>query len=131
MTIEELKNKLKYSFSPYSHVQVACCAIEENGKEYWGVNTENAAFPSGLCAERSALFGSVAYGARVGNFKEIHIISNLSKLLYPCGACAQVISQFLKPDGDVYLYSFDLKQQKHYKMKDILPFAVASKDIVD
>lgn len=112
MTIEELKNKLKYSFSPYSHVQVACCAIEENGKEYWGVNTENAAFPSGLCAERSALFGSVAYGARVGNFKEIHIISNLSKLLYPCGACAQVISLIFKTGWRCIFIQFWFKATK-------------------
>ncbi len=54
MMVDKLKELLKYAYCPWSHFQVAAIAISEEGKEYPGVNVENAAFPSGLCAERSA-----------------------------------------------------------------------------
>ncbi|AZZ65759.2 cytidine deaminase [Metamycoplasma phocicerebrale] len=129
MTKELLKEKLNFSYSPYSKVKVAALAIDDKGNEYYGVNCENAAFPSGLCAERSALFGSLAYGAKVGSFKEIHIISNLNKILYPCGACRQVMSQFLKSNGKIILYSTDLKEEKVFYIQDILPNGVKEEDI--
>ncbi len=83
MMVDKLKELLKYAYCPWSHFQVAAIAISEEGKEYPGVNVENAAFPSGLCAERSALFGSVAHGAKVGTFKEIHIISSSNEIISP------------------------------------------------
>ncbi|AXE60658.1 cytidine deaminase [[Mycoplasma] phocae] len=129
--IDILKNKLEYAYSPYSNVKVAALAVTEDNQEYYGVNCENPAFPSGLCAERSALFGSVAYGAKVGSFKEIHIISNLNHVLFPCGSCLQVIAQFLKPDGIVYLYDNDLKDKRKYTLKDVFPNAIVESSIVN
>ncbi|QJG67277.1 cytidine deaminase [Mycoplasma phocoenae] len=104
MNINELKEKLQYSYCPYSKFRVAAVAIDENDNKYYGVNAENIAFPSGLCAERSALFGSVAYGAKVGTFKEIHIISSGKTVIYPCSGCRQVMLEFMKPDSLVYCY---------------------------
>ncbi|KJV91065.1 Cytidine deaminase [Mycoplasmopsis arginini] len=130
MKKEILKEKLNYSYAPFSKVKVAALAIDKNGKEYYGVNCENAAYPSGLCAERSALFGSVAYGAEVGSFQEIHIISNLNKLLYPCGACLQVMSQFLDKNAKVILHSTDLLEEKSFLIKDLIPGAVKPEDIM-
>ncbi|RMA78660.1 cytidine deaminase [Metamycoplasma subdolum] len=129
MNKQELKEKLKYSFCPYSKVQVAACAIYENGKEFYGVNCENPAFPSGLCAERSALFGSVVTGIEIGKFKEIHIISNSNRILYPCAACLQVITQFLKRDGKIFIYSNDLKLEESHTIKEFVPFQVREDDI--
>ncbi|WP_373434777.1 cytidine deaminase [Metamycoplasma equirhinis] len=129
MKIQTLKSKLKYAYGPYSGVKVASVAIDSKGKEFYGVNCENAAFPSGLCAERAALFSSVVKGANIGDFKEIHIISNLSKVLYPCGACLQVISQFLKSDAKVCLYNYDLSDQKVYTLNEIMPYGVRDCDI--
>ncbi|AWX69248.1 cytidine deaminase [[Mycoplasma] anseris] len=129
MNLQELKEKLKYSYSPYSGVQVASLAITEDGKEFYGVNTENPAYPSGLCAERSALFGSVAYGAKVGSFTEIHVISNKKHILYPCCGCLQVIIQFLKPDGLVHLHNYDCSINQTLKIKELVPYQVQDKDI--
>ncbi|MGX9358787.1 MULTISPECIES: cytidine deaminase [unclassified Mycoplasma] len=130
MNKELLKEKLNYSFAPYSKVKVAALAIDKLGNEYYGVNCENAAYPSGLCAERSALFGSVAYGAEVGTFKEIHIISNLNKILFPCGACLQVMSQFLDKDSKVVLHSTDLTEERQFSMNQLIPSAVKNEDII-
>ncbi len=129
MEIKELKNKLNYAYGIYSGVKVASCAIDKDGREFFGVNCENAAFPSGLCAERSALFGSVVHGSHIGEFKEIHIISNLNKVLYPCGACVQVITQFLKRDAKVFLYNNDLSETKEYFLYEIFPYGVRDEDI--
>ncbi|PZV98715.1 cytidine deaminase [Metamycoplasma auris] len=127
---EVLKEKLKFAYAPYSNVHVAALAIDDKGNFYYGVNVENAAYPSGLCAERSALFGSVVQGAQIGNFKELHIISNLNKILYPCGACRQVMSQFLANDAKVVLHSTNLLEEKVFTMEQLLPGGVKDADII-
>ncbi|VEU68141.1 cytidine deaminase [Mycoplasmopsis pulmonis] len=53
----ELKTLLEKSYSPYSKFKVASIVLDKGGKKFKGVNVENAAYPSGICAERSALFG--------------------------------------------------------------------------
>nr|WP_041914152.1 cytidine deaminase [Metamycoplasma arthritidis] len=131
MNINKLKERLQLAHAPYSGVQVAALAITSSGTEYYGVNCENPAFPSGLCAERSALFGSVAYGAKVGDFKEIHIISNKKHLLYPCSGCLQVITHFLREDGIVYIYNNDLTKKEIHTIKDMVPYQVKDKDIIE
>ena len=83
------------SYSPYSHFQVGAALRLANGKEVMGANQENAAFPSGLCAERSAIF------AAQSNYPDQPITAlaiaarNEHGLMHdpivPCGACRQVI----------------------------------------
>lgn len=129
MNIETLKNLLKRSYAPYSNFQVAAIAIDEDGKEYHGVNVENAAYPSGLCAERSALFGSVAYGGKVGTFKEIHIIAKKLDEISPCAGCRQVMTEFMPMDALVYQYSNDGKRVRINKLSELVPYPVHMKDI--
>ena len=83
------------SYSPYSRFQVGAALRLANGKEVMGANQENAAFPSGLCAERSAIF------AAQSNYPDQPITAlaiaarNEYGLMHdpivPCGACRQVI----------------------------------------
>lgn len=83
------------SYSPYSRFQVGAALRLANGKEVMGANQENAAFPSGLCAERSAIF------AAQSNYPDQPVTAlaiaarNEHGLMYdpivPCGACRQVI----------------------------------------
>jgi len=54
--LEKAKDALKGSYAPYSEFHVGAAALLENGKFVLGSNQENAAYPSGLCAERVALF---------------------------------------------------------------------------
>ncbi|MEE3928541.1 cytidine deaminase [Mycoplasmopsis ciconiae] len=130
MEFKKLQALLENSYAPYSKFPVAAIAIDQSGKEYYGVNVENSAYPSGLCAERSALFGSVAYGAKVGSFKEIHIISKLNDtVISPCAGCRQVITEFMPDDAKIYQYSYDGKQIRVNSVKEIVPFAVRSEDL--
>ena len=83
------------SYSPYSRFQVGAALRLANGKEVMGANQENAAFPSGLCAERSAIF------AAQSNYPDQPVTAlaiaarNEHGLTHdpivPCGACRQVI----------------------------------------
>lgn len=103
-----MKNKLtkilENSHSPYSNVKVSAIVIGETGKEYNGVNVENAAYPSSMCAERSAIYNAISNGEKAGQIKELHIYSNTNSVLYPCGGCLQVINEVLANDAKIVLY---------------------------
>jgi len=94
--VEAAKQATNGSYAPYSNFHVGAAARLRNGIVVTGANQENAAFPSGLCAERTALFAAgaqhpdqpvvaLAIAARKGN-------RFLSQPIPPCGACRQVIS---------------------------------------
>ncbi|MCE6114992.1 cytidine deaminase [Mycoplasmopsis agalactiae] len=127
--VEKLKSLLKYAYCPWSHFQVAAIAIDKNGKEYPGVNVENAAFPSGLCAERSALFGSVAHGAEVGTFKEIHIISSSNDVISPCAGCRQVLTEFMPDDALIYQYNNSGDNVRVNKLSELVPHPIRTEQI--
>ncbi|QBF34859.1 cytidine deaminase [Mycoplasmopsis phocirhinis] len=129
MDVNKLKSYLNFSYCPWSNFRVAAIAVDEQGRHWPGVNVENAAFPSGLCAERSALFGSVANGAKVGTFKEIHIISSGAGVVSPCAGCRQVMTEFMSDDALVYLYSADGKTIKKFKLVELVPLPIRSEQI--
>lgn len=84
------------AYAPYSKFKVGAAALLENGKIVIGSNQENAAYPSGLCAERVALFSC---GANYKDQKITHLsvyvesFENPSEIPMPCGGCRQVINQ--------------------------------------
>ncbi len=94
--VEAAKQATRGSYSPYSKFCVGAAVRLQNGVVFTGANQENAAFPSGLCAERTALFAAnaqypdqpvlaLAVAARKGR-------RYLVQPIPPCGACRQVIS---------------------------------------
>ena len=96
--VEAAKQATKGSYAPYSNFHVGAAVRLQDGIVVTGANQENSAFPSGLCAERTALFAAgaqhpdtpvvaLAIAARKGE-------RFLSKVIPPCGACRQVISGF-------------------------------------
>lgn len=85
------------AYAPYSEFKVGAALLLENGSILTGNNQENAAYPSGMCAERVALF----YAASQHPEQKIRAIAitscaknNPSRLLTPCGACRQAISEY-------------------------------------
>ena len=115
---ENLKSKLSLSYCPYSHVHVAAYAKTNDGKEFYGI-----------CAERACLFGSVAQGAKVGSFKEVHVISNSKGILYCCSGCLQVMTHFMEPNGMVHFYNITGDKYEIRSIKELVPFQVQDKDI--
>ena len=88
----------KNAYAPYSGFRVGAAVLLGNGVIITGNNQENAAYPSGLCAERTALFYA---SAQYPNIPVIAIaISTLngadtpSEVAKPCGACRQVMAEY-------------------------------------
>ena len=85
------KNATKSSYAPYSHFCVGAAVRLADGLVITGSNQENAAFPSGLCAERTAHHPDTPVVAlAVAAFTQGHF---LSEPIPPCGACRQVIME--------------------------------------
>jgi cytidine deaminase len=86
------------AYAPYSHFYVGAAVLLNDGTIVLGNNQENVAYPSGLCAERTALFAAganfpgkavlkIAISAASSDFE-------VSQPVYPCGACRQVMSEY-------------------------------------
>jgi cytidine deaminase len=115
------------SYAPYSHFNVGAAVRMSNGQIVRGANQENAAFPSGLCAERTAMFSA---GARYPDKDMLGIaiaggvMGRLAKEpVTPCGACRQVMAQYQAKSGkpmSVIMMSAD-RILKFEKVDDILP----------
>ena len=93
----EAIDAMKGSYAPYSHFNVGAAVRMSNGQIVKGANQENAAFPSGLCAERTAMF---AAGAKYPDkdMKSIALVGGVYGRITdapatPCGACRQVMAQ--------------------------------------
>lgn len=115
------------AYAPYSHFHVGAAVRMSNGQIVRGANQENAAFPSGLCAERTAMF---AAGARYPDKDMLSIalaggvMGRLgSQPATPCGACRQVMAQYQAKSGkpmSVIMISTE-RIWKFEKVDDILP----------
>lgn len=83
------------SYAPYSKFNVGAAVLMDNGATYMGANQENAAFPSGLCAERTAIFAANAQHPK-NKILALAIAAKNSDgftalPVAPCGACRQVM----------------------------------------
>jgi cytidine deaminase len=96
------------AYAPYSNYLVGAVVRARDGRIYEGVNVENAAYPLGICAERTAIASAVVDGCRPGDLVEIAITAS------PCGGCRQWLHEFglervtfPKRDGEVVSYAPD------------------------
>ena len=99
------------AYSPYSHFCVGAAVLLDNGEIVTGSNQENVAYPSGLCAERTAMFAASARYPKVPMRKIAIVGKNQQGELCaatPCGACRQVMSEYQDVAGQnlqIILYS--------------------------
>lgn len=126
---EKLLELHKNSYSPYSNFQVSAIVVMKDGKEFNGVNVENASYGAAICAERSAILGAVSAGYKKGDFKELHVMVCSGNIGMPCFACRQVISEFFDNDDLVYCYATNGEVQVH-KVFELCPFSFGSDDLI-
>lgn len=92
--VAKANEALKSAYAPYSHFRVGAAARLDSGQIVLGSNHENASFPAGICAERSAVF-SAASLCPTQKILSIAIVSSSAELkpVAPCGICRQVLAE--------------------------------------
>lgn len=101
--VEQAKKATETSYAPYSKFNVGAAVLLENGETILGSNQENAAFPSGTCAERTTIFYASARFPGV-RFCKLAIAAFtdgefIEEPISPCGACRQAILEYEKLGG--------------------------------
>lgn len=133
--INKAKEATKSSYSPYSKFAVGAAALLANGTIVTGSNQENAAYPSGLCAERTTLFYANAQypdqpvmALAVAARTEFDFINNP---IPPCGACRQVMIEVRNRFNQSYRVLLYGKEEV-YEIKevgDLLPLSFGKEEM--
>ena len=133
---EDIKNLMNHAikardnaYAPYSKFNVGATILLDNGEIISGSNQENASYPSGLCAERTAIYYA---GAKYPNSKMLKMVITATSQIKPtkspippCGACRQAISEYevnQKTPIEIYFMGETGKVIKSDSIANLLPF---------
>ncbi|HVZ97352.1 MAG TPA: cytidine deaminase [Chitinophagaceae bacterium] len=101
--LKEARNSTKNAYAPYSNFRVGAFARLVNGKNVSGTNQENAAFPAGICAERTLLSAAASLFPNIGIDTMAISYHNLNgdsdRPVSPCGICRQSLFEFQQRTG--------------------------------
>ena len=127
--MQEAIDVRKTAYAPYSNFSVGVALMLDNGQTILGTNQENAAYPSGLCAERVAIFYA---GSQFPNAKVLKICITASPKdrnsdipIPPCGACRQSIAEYefkQKMPIEIYFMGAVGEVYKSDSLQNLLPF---------
>lgn len=131
--IHKAKDATGHAYAPYSKFFVGAAVLLSDGTIVTGTNQENAAFPSGMCAERVALFSAISQHPQAVITK-IAVVARrkTAKELLPatsCGTCRQVMLEFesrQRKDIEVLMLNQDHKWVKAASVRSLLPFSFTS-----
>jgi len=108
LLVQKACEVMQHAYAPYSKYLVGACVQAEDGSMFVGCNVENASYGLTNCAERSAIFSLISAGKK--RIKAIAIVGFGAELCTPCGACRQVIREFIAPDAPIYLGNVNTKK---------------------
>lgn len=114
------------SYSPYSQYSVGAALLTGSGEVYTGCNIENASYPAGICAERTAAVKAVSEGDQ--EFVAVAIVGykhadgpGQGDEAYPCGICRQFLNEFACQGMKIYI----ARTEDHYvehSLEELLPY---------
>lgn len=125
---EKLIKLLDNSYSPYSNFPVSAIIVTKDGREFNGVNVEDASTRAGTCAERTAMFNALSSGVKKGEFKEINIMVSNGKIGMPCFVCRQMMVELFDKDTIIRCYS-TIGEYKEFKLEDLCPYPFGPEDL--
>lgn len=107
------------AYAPYSRFHVGSALLSKSGRHHLGVNVENASYPVGCCAERTAIGAAVTAGD--ADCIAVAVSTDADTPVMPCGMCAQALFE-LNPD--LWIIAEDKHgQRREARVRDVLPFA--------
>jgi len=116
----EARKAADFAYAPYSKFRVGAALLADDGSLITGCNVENRSFGLTICAERSAIVKAVSLGKR--SFKALAVSTPDSEApVGPCGACRQVLSEFMKPSSPV-LFAGSGKDKVETTLGVLYPF---------
>ena len=125
---EKLKELHNNSYAVYSNFKVSAIAVTKDGREFNGVNVENCAYPSGLCAERSAIVSAISNGVKKGEFKELNLLTSSPKIGTPCMACRQVILELFDKNAIIRCFA-TTGEYVEYSVSELCPYSFSDEDL--
>jgi cytidine deaminase len=90
LLIDLAREARRRAYAPYSNYQVGAVLRTRSGRIFTGCNIENAAYPTSMCAERTAIFKAISEGEK--EFDVIAVVTSNGGM--PCGSCRQVMAEF-------------------------------------
>jgi cytidine deaminase len=119
--IEAARSAAEGSYSPYSEFRVGAVVVGSNGEVFTAANVENAAYPSGSCAEANAIGAAVSHGVRDIEVVAVACIDATdTDGAYPCGKCRQIMSEF---DVDrVIVTAAAGSEVREHTLDELLPY---------
>lgn len=115
---QKARDAMAFAHVPYSKFPVGAAILAGNGEVYSGCNIENVAYPSGWCAETSAISAMVGNGQK--SIVEIAVVAEKLVEATPCGGCRQRIAEFGTPDTLIHLCD-DQGISQTIRLGDLLP----------
>ena len=114
----------EHAYAPYSHFPVGA-AVDSDAGVFAGANVENAAYPTGICAERVAAAAAVSAGAR--HVAAVVVTGDIDEPIMPCGQCRQFLSEF--GPGMTVVSEGRGGIRRRWSLADLLPHAFGPKDV--
>lgn len=118
--LHQARDARRNAYVPYSGFHVGAAVLSASGAVFTGANVENAAYPLGMCAERTAIGTMVASGD-VGPLLAVAVVGDGEDPCTPCGGCRQVIAEF--GPGALVLSSGDGGRPLRTTATELLPHA--------
>lgn len=125
---EKLIKLLDNSYSPYSHFRVAAIAVMKDGKEFPGVNVENASYGASICAERSAILSAISNGYKRYDFAKMYVMCDNDKIGMSCFVCRMVISEMFESDKEIIAMNPDGETEIH-TVAELCPYPFSDEDL--
>jgi cytidine deaminase len=119
--VEAARSAAQGSYSPYSGFRVGAVVVGSNGEVFTSANVENAAYPSGSCAEANVIGAAVSHGVREIETVAVACIDAAdTDGAYPCGKCRQIMSEF--DVGRVIVTAGAGSHVREHTLDELLPY---------
>lgn len=125
---EKLINLLNNAYVPMSNFPVSSIVVTKDGREFSGVNVEDASTRAGACAERVALFNAISNGVNKKEFKEVNVMVSSGKIGMPCFVCRQLFVELLSSDTIIRCWA-TTGEYKEFTVKEICPYPFDESDL--